>query len=117
MRWISCVVLLLIGAAEARGQDHRVLVRGMARTSSGEALPGVNVFITGTLDGAVSDSSGRFAFRTAPRDPFVISGRRIGFRDTQVTAAGSNLEQLVLVLTRETVSIAPIVVEAGRYAA
>ncbi|MGI4885544.1 MAG: carboxypeptidase regulatory-like domain-containing protein [Janthinobacterium lividum] len=61
-------------------------LRGTVRNAAGQPLPGANVFLQSTFDGASTDSLGRFQFSTghaAGALPLVV--RLIGFEPRELT--------------------------------
>jgi len=58
---------------------------GTVRDAAGQPLPGVNVFLKTTFDGASTDSLGRFDFRTDhAAGPLVLALRLIGFEPLEL---------------------------------
>lgn len=118
-------VLLLLSAAAllVAGRDLHALqqspgpLRGEVRTRDGAPVAGANVFLLETLEGTLSDSSGRFVLATAAARPYTLLVRRVGFLPIQrlLTAADSGM--LVLTLERGVTTLAPVSVQAGVYTA
>ena len=75
MRFLAALLCLATATSPALAQR----VAGMV-SSRGEPVPGVNVFIVETLEGALTDSTGRFSFATNARGEVTLQARRIGYR-------------------------------------
>ncbi|MBN4659250.1 carboxypeptidase-like regulatory domain-containing protein, partial [Escherichia coli] len=56
-------------------------IKGKITDKKGEALPGANVFIKGTYDGASSDSEGNFSFRTSRKDTATLAASFVGYEN------------------------------------
>jgi hypothetical protein len=81
-------------------------------------VAGASVFVAETLDGAVTDSAGAFAFRaTAAAGTLVVDVA--GYRPVRRpwTADGGPVALVVVRGARGATALAPIVVQAGRYTA
>jgi hypothetical protein len=79
-------------------------------------VAGANVFVLGSLDGAVSDSTGAFAFTSdAPADGILVV-RRVGFAELRRPLPASD-SALVLEMTSARPTLTPITVLAGRHTA
>lgn len=73
---ISPILFALALSVQAQSSSSLV---GTVSAPDGSALNGVNVFLLETLDGSVTDATGRFAIRTMHRGPATLVARRIGF--------------------------------------
>jgi hypothetical protein len=122
MRQLLCTILLLLPTAlptalpaQSTSPD-RVTLRGVVRAGNGPA-GGPNVFVVGTLDGALTDSLGRFVFSTPRAPQYTIAIRRIGFREERRIVDDSAAGALAFTLRAEQPTLAPVTVQAGRYVA
>ncbi len=77
----------------------------------------VDVFLIETLEGATSDSAGRFTIRTSRRDSATLVARRIGFTPTQRVIDLTSRDVIQLDLERQAPVLVPITVTAGAYTA
>ena len=87
-------------------------VSGQVREMDGMPVEGANVFILGTLDGAVSDSLGRFSFVAGNGDTLVV--RHQAFLEVRLPIDIPS-GFLDVVLQRAAIDLQPIVVQAGSY--
>jgi vitamin B12 transporter len=112
MRLRSAVLFLLAPA----GLGAQTLVRG-STVSVSAPIAGANVFLLETLDGALSDSAGRWSFTTTHvgEGMLVVQARGYGEVRRRVEIPGA--EGIVVVLRKATQSLAPATVVASRYAA
>ena len=113
MRRILIGMVLLPAVLMAQG-----VVRGQIYDQeSGQALPGANVQLLGTLRGAVSDARGRFVIPNLPAGSYALRASMIGYRARQleriVITAGE--ETAVTVRLKPTpIIMDPVVVSAGK---
>lgn len=120
MRRMQCCLIsgllasgVSIGAECAQAQMPSRQVNGVV-VGRGAPLGQVNVFDIETLDGAVTDSAGRFRIvvSDSARTKVRIAARRVGFRALDTTATVG--ESVVLMLSPIT-DLAAINVVAGQY--
>lgn len=57
----------------------QTIISGQVRSKTEGSLPGANVYIPGTYDGASTDAEGRFSFRTGKKGPAVLKVEYIGY--------------------------------------
>jgi vitamin B12 transporter len=74
---ITCMFMLLTPAAIVTAQ---VQVSGNVTDATGTGIPGVNIFIKDSYDGATSDDKGNFSFSTSETGEKLISATLIGFK-------------------------------------
>lgn len=95
-----------------------VVVRGTIEQRNGRPVAGVNVFLTATLDGTLTDSAGRFRITTSYRGSTDLATRRIGFLPSQsaivVTDSGAALN---MILDATAPVLSPLTVIASTYVA
>ncbi|MCK4572467.1 TonB-dependent receptor, partial [candidate division WOR-3 bacterium] len=86
-------------------------------SSTGEALPGVNVIIEGTIMGAATDPDGYFVILNVPPGLYSITARMMGYRD--VTKSDVRVEVdltriLEFPLESEAIAVKGVIVRAKR---
>ncbi|MDO7848087.1 TonB-dependent receptor [Hymenobacter sp. M29] len=93
---------------------------GVVRDADGQPLPGVNVFLKTTFDGASTDSLGRFAFGTdRAAGPAVLVATFIGYEPLElpVTLGAGPLSLPSLRLKASRAALGDVVVTAGAFEA
>lgn len=107
-------LLAFIPPLQLAGQSAPRL-RGVVLTPEKSPVPGVNVFIVETLEGALTDSVGRFSIALSGGGlPATLLARRVGFQQFQrVVTATDTTGGVAITLTRGATSLAPITVQAG----
>ena len=87
-------------------------VAGRVVDSRNIPIPGVNIIVFGTTQGAATDLDGRFSFVVTQEPPFTLAVSSMGYEEKQVQVTES-AEDLEIVLTEGT-SLDEIVVSASR---
>lgn len=77
---LASVFLLLLGIAHA--QTQRQTVTGTITDAGNQTMPGVNILLKGTTQGAVSDVNGAFAIEAGPEDVLVLTF--IGYKTQEI---------------------------------
>lgn len=116
--------LLLAGAfttarqvVGAQAADTTRLVRGMVRGTDGAPIVGADVFLLATLEGATTDSAGRFTIRTAHSGSDTLVARRIGFVPARRAVDLAAADSVQISLAKQAPVLVPITVVAGAYTA
>ena len=104
-------------AVSAQSPDSARFVRGTVRDNDGAPIAGVDVFLLESLEGATTDSAGRFTIRTIQRGAATIVARRIGFAPTQRAVDLATAGSVQISLVRQAPVLIPITVVAGAYTA
>lgn len=115
MNFYNQLFLILLLPSAAFGQS---VVRGRVTDARGRALPGANVFLKGTYDGATADSTGRFQFSTPEKDTATLAVSFVGYEpfERRLTLNGSPQTQDVKL--REVASeLNTVVITAGAFEA
>ena len=84
-------------------------ITGRVSTTSGEPLAAVQVFITGSGIGALTQQNGRFLLLNVPVGTHTVTAERIGYRSTNYGRAFETLEQN-FELSEEALSLDEIIV-------
>lgn len=70
--FIVSLMLCLLGAQHVYAQQGTVIT-GTVKDATGNAIPGVSIFIKGTNTGASTDGLGKFTLQASPSDVLVLS--------------------------------------------
>ena len=112
----SALIAAVVALASLAPQDQPLLLRGTVRDVPGAPIDGANVFLLETLEGALTDAEGRFVIRTARTGRSTLVVRRLGFRPEQQLIELPTAD-IMLTMTAEAATLAPIHVQAGRWTA
>ena len=96
--------------------DAQFNVSGMVTDSKGESLPGANVMIKGTYDGASADTSGYFQFKTSESGNQIIMASFIGYKTTEVNIEiSAALTPVSIIMEEQIGEIREVVISAGAF--
>lgn len=89
----------------------QVMISGTVTDKKGESIPGVNIYIKDTFDGASTDADGAFAFETTATDSLVLMATAIGFSPYEQLLTSTT--GLVLVLKQQVNQLNAVSITAG----
>ncbi|MDH3698381.1 MAG: TonB-dependent receptor [Flavobacteriaceae bacterium] len=109
MRAIFFVAALFIGLSSFA----QTVVNGTVTDEEGQSIPGANVIVVGTTDGAVADFNGTFVLETSQTPPFQIRVTNLGYGDVLVDITSNNQTVSVSMTEAQTI-LDEIVISASR---
>ncbi|MCV9385571.1 TonB-dependent receptor [Reichenbachiella ulvae] len=92
-------------------------VSGRVTDTQGEALPGVNVYIKDSYDGATTDLEGRFSFSTSESGEQTLIASSIGFRAYESTINLNGDLTFQIQLREEVNRLSGVTITAGSFEA
>ncbi len=101
--------LFLLGFTFSFAQSS---VMGTVTDNTGQPLPGANVVVVGTSQGAVSDFDGKFSINVSTQPPFSIQVSSVGFETKTIEV--SNLSDSLSIELLEGNSLDEVIVSASR---
>ncbi|SDY33668.1 TonB-dependent receptor [Hymenobacter psychrophilus] len=117
MKRLLLLPLLLLLTLVSLAQTTTTL-RGTVRDAAGLPLPGVNVFLRGTFDGASTDSVGRFRFETTAAGSHVLQASLLGFiTSEQPLTLPAPAAPLHFILKSTPHALGSVIVTAGAFEA
>ncbi|WP_083326283.1 carboxypeptidase-like regulatory domain-containing protein [Hymenobacter coccineus] len=124
---LAAALLLAPAARPAQAQTPASPIQSLAHSLSGtvrdaasQPLPGANVFLKTTFDGATTDSLGHFRFSTGhAAGALVLAVRLIGFEPAEVPVVlgGGPVAVLAITLKASRAQLGDVVVTAGAFEA
>jgi len=96
----------------------QVKISGHVVESGGEAVPGVNVFLADTYDGASTDANGYFEFETQERGKRILAARFVGYKEfiQEIEIQNENFEFTIKLI--ETINeLQAVTITAGAFTA
>ncbi|UPL47912.1 TonB-dependent receptor [Hymenobacter sublimis] len=116
-RLLLLAFLLLASALRLLAQPTTTL-SGTVHDTAGQPLPGANVFLKTTFDGATTDSLGRFRFETPAAGSYVLQASLLGFVTVErpITLSGQAV-RLDLVLKSTPHALGSVIITAGAFEA
>ncbi|GAA3923130.1 TonB-dependent receptor [Hymenobacter algoricola] len=115
---LSLLLLLLTAARPLAAQAPATTLSGTVRDAAGRALPGVNVFLKSTFDGASTDSLGRFRFRTRATGTLPLVVTTLGYLpQEQSVVLDGTAKTLAFVLKEVRNQLGDVVITSGTFEA
>lgn len=113
MKTITTIIFILITLA-AFGQTT---IEGSVSDKNGVPIPGVNIFIENTYDGASSDENGTFRFSTSEEGVQKLMASFIGYKPWEKEIDLSAAIEVQIVLHESVNTIDAVTITAGRFTA
>ncbi|HEV7351424.1 TonB-dependent receptor [Telluribacter sp.] len=113
MKPLYFLLFLLTTTAQAQ-----TLLSGKVTDKKGHALPGANVFLKGTYDGASTDTLGRFSLKTFEKDTATLAVSYMGYESFERKVALSQKEIVLTIKLEELANeLNTVVITAGAFEA
>ncbi|MFY0650665.1 MAG: TonB-dependent receptor [Cyclobacteriaceae bacterium] len=113
---IRSIILLLLFTLSARVAVAST-VSGKVTDKSGEGIPGVNVYIKDTYDGATTSVTGEYNFSTAETGVQVLVTSFIGYKTQELIVDLTTDLQLDILMKEEISKLNGVVITAGSFEA
>lgn len=95
----------------------QIEIKGTVTDQKGEAMTGVNVYLDGTYDGAVTDENGTFVFKTSEKGVQTLIASFMSYESFKKTADISLLNLLTIKLKESVNTLDAVVITAGSFEA
>src|SRR5690606_33806182 len=96
----------------------QVTVSGTITDSRGEPIPGANIILENTYDGASSDGEGRFSFVTDEKGEHNLTVRFVGYRTVnKPISIGKEPVRVTVTLQEEINELEAVTITAGSFTA
>ena len=111
-----CLLLIVFFAAQfANGQ---VRIQGQIKDNRNRPIHGVSITVKDSYDGATTDSTGRFSFRTTETGEHILNASSIGYNPVdQPIVIGKDEININIVLKEKLDELKAVMVTAGSFAA
>ncbi len=113
MKTILTMFLFLLSAISFA----QTTISGTVKSKQGEAIPGVNIFIQDTYDGASSDKNGFFKFKTTKSGTQILMATFIGYKSWMQEIDCSNYVEVRIILEESVNAIDAVTITAGSFTA
>lgn len=113
MKTITTILLTLFSLITSA----QTTISGSVNDKDGNPIPGVNIFIENTYDGASSDENGTFQFRTSENGIKKLMATFIGFKSWEKEIDLSSDIKLEIVLHESVNAIDAVTITAGSFTA
>lgn len=96
----------------------QTIISGVVINQKGIGIPGANVFLKDTYDGATSDIDGKFSFSTTETGDQILSASSIGFEKWEQKIMLDSAEKKIKVKLKEAVNeLRTVIIAAGAFEA
>ena len=117
-RLLLPLLLLLTLAGQLLAQTAATTLSGTVRDQGGHALPGVNVFLKTTFDGATTDSLGRFRFTTKQAGTLPLVVTLLGYQaQEQAVALDGTTQRFTFALKEVRNQLGTVTITSGTFEA
>jgi len=114
MKTTTKLIIVLLTAFQIVGAQ--VTLRGRVTDDKGISLPGANVLLQGTYDGASADTGGYFKFRTSESGQQTLVASFIGYKTfTKEIDLADVSQPITLVLEEQSGEIKGVIITAGAF--
>ena len=107
---LTLLVALFCGFTTAWAQTN---VKGSVVDQGQMPIPGANIIVVGTTEGAVSDFDGNFTLTTSKSLPLTLRITSIGYAESTVVVSGQD-QSIRVVLSESSTMLDEIVISASR---
>lgn len=115
MKKFSVIVFIMLSSLYSISQTA---IKGKVTDTDGQPLPGANVMIKGTYDGAGTDANGVYTFKTSAKGKQILLVSFVGYEITEKPIEINGGELVVdLSLKSKSNQIADVVISAGTFEA
>lgn len=110
--------MLVIGMISALSVRSQVTIKGIIKDNKNNPIGGVSISIKDSYDGATSDSTGKYSFKTTEKGQHVLLFSSIGFLTTEQTVKlESGILTIDVTLKQEVTELTAVVLSAGTFEA
>ena len=112
------ILIFLIGFFLTSTLFSQVRITGTVKDIKGKGIPGVSITIKDSYDGATTDSSGSFSFKTTEKGEHAILFTSIGFKEVeQKVNIGTEANDFIIVMKEKLDELKAVMVTAGTFEA
>src|SRR5947209_3252201 len=98
--------------------NAQTIVSGLVKDNKNRPLNGISITLKDTYDGATSDSTGKFSFKTTEKGNKVISATGIGLKSFDQTVQLNGQSIILSVIMKEEINeLKAVVITAGSFEA
>jgi vitamin B12 transporter len=118
MRHFNKMILCLLFSGLFQSAEAQVVIKGMVKDNKNNPVGGASVSIKDSYDGATTDSSGKYSFKTSEKGTQVLVFSNIGYKTVEQTVKleGGTLT-IDVSLKQEISELTAVVLSAGTFEA
>jgi vitamin B12 transporter len=116
-RFKSTLLLALTAFLYLQGVAQST-IKGVVKDNKSKPVPGVSISLKDSYDGATTDSSGRYSFKTTEKGEQILVASSIGYRpfEQRIKLEGSAVT-IDILLKEEVTELSAVVITAGTFEA
>lgn len=112
---LSYLFFLVVITAPSLAQTQ---ITGIVKDAAGAAIPGANVFLLDTYDGASTDAGGKFQFNTDEKGPHTLVAKFVGYEDYTLSVILEGKPIHLQIGLKETINeLQAVTITAGTFTA
>lgn len=111
------ILLLMVTTISIQGLSQ-VTIKGVVKDNKSKPIPGVSITLKDTYDGATSDSSGKYSFKSSEKGEQLLTATAINYKpfEQRVKMEGGVLT-IDITLKEEVTELSAVVITAGTFEA
>lgn len=118
MTRVQNVLLLVFAALFSMLVNAQTVVKGVVKDNKGKAMPGISITLKDTYDGATTDSTGKYSFKTTEKGEQLIVASSIGYKSfEQKIILDGTTQTIDISLKEEITELRAVVLTAGTFEA
>ncbi len=118
MKQFRITLLLVFTALFSVLVNAQTVVKGVVKDNKGRAMPGISITLKDTYDGATTDSSGKYSFKTTEKGEQLIVASSIGYKSfEQKIVLDGTTQTIDITLKEEVTELRAVVLTAGTFEA
>lgn len=118
-RLLQPILLISITAGVCQTTNAQSVIRGVVTNNKNKPLPGINIVLKDSYDGATSDSLGRFSFSTTEKGQQTIAATSAGMKPFEqvIRLVKDSIYTFSIQLKEEITELSAVVISAGTFEA
>jgi vitamin B12 transporter len=118
MTRLQNILLLVFAALFSMLVNAQTVVKGVVKDNKGKAMPGISITLKDTYDGATTDSTGKYSFKTTEKGEQLIVASSIGYKSfEQKIILDGTTQTIDISLKEEITELRAVVLTAGTFEA
>lgn len=118
MKRVRNILFLVFAALLSVLANGQTIVKGVVKDNKGKAMPGISITLKDTYDGATTDSTGKYFFKTTEKGEQLIVASSIGYKSfEQKIILDGTTQTIDISLKEEITELRAVVLTAGTFEA
>lgn len=118
MTRVQNILLLVFATLFSMLVNAQTVVKGVVKDNKGKAMPGISITLKDTYDGATTDSTGKYSFKTTEKGEQLIVASSIGYKSfEQKIILDGTTQTIDISLKEEITELRAVVLTAGTFEA